>query len=93
MPNIKSAKKRLLQNERSRKINSSYKSRTRTTRRKFLAALEEKNVEQAKATYAEFCSAVDKAAKRGVIKKNTAIRSKRRGAEKVRALEQGDSAA
>ena len=89
MPNIKSAKKRLLQNERSRKINSSYKSRARTTRRKFLAALEEKNVEAAKTAYAEFCSALDKSAKHGVIKKNTAIRSKRRGAEKVRALEQG----
>ncbi len=89
MPNIKSAKKRLLQNERSRKINSAYKSRARTTRRKFLAALEEKNVEDVKKAYAEFCSALDKSAKHGVIKKNTAIRSKRRGAEKVRTLEQG----
>ena len=91
MPNIKSAKKRLLQNERSRKINSSYKSRIRTTRRKFLATLESKDVEAAKTDYAAFCSALDKAVKRNVIKKNTAIRSKRRGAEKVRALESGAS--
>lgn len=92
MPNIKSAKKRLIQNERSRKINSAYKSRVRTSRRKFLAAIEEKNVETAQTTYADFCSALDKAAKRGVIKKNTAIRSKRRGAEKVRSLEQPQEA-
>lgn len=88
MPNIKSAKKRLVQNERSRKINSAYKSRVRTSRRKFLAAVEEKNLESAKSSYADFCSALDKAAKKDVIKKNTAIRSKRRGAEKLRELEQ-----
>jgi small subunit ribosomal protein S20 len=88
MPNIKSAKKRLVQNERARKINSVYKSRCRTSRRKFLAAVEAKNSEEAKTAYAGFCSALDKAAKRGVIKKNTAIRSKRRGAEKLRSLEQ-----
>lgn len=86
MPNIKSAKKRLLQNERSRKINASYKTRTRTTRRKFLLAMENKEVEAAKTAYAEFCSALDKAAKKNVIKKNTAIRSKRRAAEKLRTL-------
>jgi len=87
MPNIKSAKKRLLQNERSRKINSSYKSRIRTTRRKFLAAVEAADVAAAKPAYAEFCSALDKAVKRNVIKKNTSTRSKHRGAEKLRALE------
>ena len=86
MPNIKSAKKRLLQNERSRKINASYKSRTRTTRRKFLEAVENKDAETAKTAYADFCSALDKAAKKNVIKKNTAIRSKRRAAEKLRAI-------
>lgn len=87
MPNIKSAKKRLLQNERSRKQNSAYKSRMRTARRKFLAAVEAGEQETAKTTYADYCSALDKAAKRNVIKKNTAIRSKRRGAEKLRSLE------
>ncbi|MCC5847547.1 MAG: 30S ribosomal protein S20 [Verrucomicrobia bacterium] len=85
MPNIKSAKKRLVQNERSRKVNSTYKTRVRSTRRKFLLAVEEKNVDLMKSTYADFCSALDKAAKKNVIKKNTAIRSKHRGAEKIRA--------
>ncbi len=89
MPNIKSAKKRLVQNERSRKINSTYKSRVRSTRRKFLLAVEENNADLMKSTYAEFCSALDKAAKKGVIKKNTAIRSKHRGAEKIRAVTEG----
>ncbi len=87
MPQIKSAKKRLLQNERSAKRNSAAKSRIRSSRKKFLAAVEAKDLDQAKVSYATFCSTLDKAAKTGVIKKNTAIRNKTRGAEKLRGLE------
>lgn len=87
MPQIKSAKKRLKQNEIAEKRNSAYKSRMRTCRRSFHAALETGDLEQVKETYAAYCSSLDKAVKKNIIKRNTSTRSKRRGAEKVRALE------
>jgi small subunit ribosomal protein S20 len=87
MPNVKSAKKRLKQSEAAAKRNSALKSRMRSSRRAFLAAIEAGELEPAKEAYAAFCSALDKAVKRNVIKRNTSTRSKRRGAEKLRALE------
>jgi len=90
MPNVKSAKKRLRQNEVARRRNSAYKSRMRTTRRAFNEAVESGDVEKANAAYAEYCSALDKAAKKHIIKRNTSTRSKRRGAAKLRELEAGE---
>jgi len=87
MPNIKSAKKRLKQNEVQHKRNSAYKSRIRSSRRVFREAVEAGELEPAKEAYATFCSALDKAVKHNVIKRNTSTRSKRRGAEALRALE------
>ncbi|MEX2606001.1 MAG: 30S ribosomal protein S20 [Kiritimatiellia bacterium] len=87
MPQIKSAKKRLKQNEAAQKRNSAKKSRMRTTRRKFHEAVEAGESDTAKTAYAEFCSALDKAVKHKIIKRNTAVRSKQRGAEKLRAME------
>ncbi|MGA0369089.1 MAG: 30S ribosomal protein S20 [Kiritimatiellia bacterium] len=86
MPQIKSAKKRLKQSQIAEKRNSAYKSRMRTSRRSFNEALESGDVEKAKETYAAYCSALDKALKHNIIKRNTSTRSKRRGAEKLRAL-------
>jgi len=86
MPQIKSAKKRLKQNEVAQKRNSAKKSRMRSSRRNFNEALESGDAEAAKTAYAAYCSALDKAVKTNVIKRNTAVRSKRRGAEKLRAL-------
>lgn len=86
MPNIKSAKKRLRQNEVRQAENLVTKGRMRSARRKFLDSIESGDAEAAKASYALFCSTLDKAAKKGVIKKNTAIRSKTRGAAKLRSL-------
>lgn len=86
MPNIKSAKKRLRQNEVRAAENQVVKSRVRSARRKFLEAAEAGNADEAKESYAAFCSALDKAAKKGVIKKNTAVRSKSRGAARLRAI-------
>jgi small subunit ribosomal protein S20 len=87
MPNVKSAKKRLKQNEVAQKRNSALKSRMRSSRKAYLACLEAGDVEAAKVAYATYCSALDKAVKRNVIKRNTSSRSKRRGADKLRALE------
>lgn len=87
MPQVKSAKKRLKQNEAAAKRNSAYKSRMRSSKRAFQAAVEAGDKEKAAETYAAYCSALDKAVKRNVIKRNTASRSKRRGAEKLRSLD------
>jgi small subunit ribosomal protein S20 len=87
MPQVKSAKKRLKQNEAAAKRNSAYKSRMRSTRKSFFAAVEAGEKEQATEAYAAYCSALDKAVKRNVIKRNTATRSKKRGAESLRSLE------
>jgi small subunit ribosomal protein S20 len=92
MPQIKSAKKRLKQNEAAQKRNSAKKSRMRTTRRKFHEAVEAGELEAATAAYAEFCSALDKAVKHKIIKRNTSIRSKQRGAEKLRGMGAAETA-
>lgn len=86
MPNIKSAKKRLRLSERQREINRPLRTRIRTTRRAFLESIDAADREQSAERFRQFCSSLDKAAKRGVIKKNTAIRHKTRAAARLRAL-------
>lgn len=83
MPNIKSAKKRLRQNETNRVENLEVKTRMKTFRRQFLESLESAN--DSAGAYSKYCSALDKAVKKGVIKKNTAVRNKSRAAAKLRA--------
>lgn len=87
MPNVKSAKKRLKQSQAAEQRNSGYKSRMRSARRAFHDAVEAGEPESAKETYAAYCSALDKAVKKKIIKRNTATRGKKRGADKLRALE------
>jgi len=87
MPQIKSAKKRLKQSEIAEKRNSAYKSRMRSSRRRFNEAIESGDLEKVKEAYAAYCSALDKAVKKKIIKRNTSTRSKKRGADKIRALE------
>ena len=84
MPNIKSAKKRLRQNESQRMENLEVKTRMKTFRRQFLESLEAKDNDSSGA-YSKYCSSLDKAVKKGVIKKNTAVRNKTRAAAKLRA--------
>lgn len=86
MPNLKSAKKRMRVSERQRKENYAVRSRVRRYRRRFLAALEGSDSAALKTAYSDFCSILDKAAKRNVLKKNTAMRYKSRAANKVRAV-------
>ncbi|NQU39129.1 MAG: 30S ribosomal protein S20 [Lentisphaerae bacterium] len=83
MPNIKSAKKRLLTSEKSRQGNKSVKSRITTTRRKFISAVAGDDKTAADAAFGTFCSALDKGVKRGAIKKNNANRRKSRAAARL----------
>ena len=55
-------------------------------RKKFLDTLEEKDQKACGEAFSAYCSVLDKAAKKGVIKKNTAIRRKSRAAGHLAAL-------
>jgi small subunit ribosomal protein S20 len=86
MPNIKSAKKRLLTSEKARQSNVVFRTRVKTYRRKFMEAIAAKDQDVSSAIYKEYCSVLDKAVKKGVIKKNTAIRRKRRASKRVKEI-------
>jgi len=87
MPNIKSAKKRMRSSERQRVGNQVVKSKVNTARRKTREAVAAGSAEPASEAVRTYSSALDKAVKRGVIKKNTAIRRKKRAVEALRKLE------
>lgn len=80
MPHSVSAMKRVRQNAKARFRNQSEKAKIATIRRKLFAAFTAKDAESARKLYPEYCSVLDKAAKRGIIAKNTAVRRKRRSA-------------
>ena len=87
MANIKSAQKRMRSSESRRIGNLAVKTRVKSAKRKAQAALTGGVAETAGTAVREYSSILDKAAKRGVIKKNTAIRRKKRATEALRKLE------
>ena len=74
MANIKSAKKRILVNEKKAAQNQMIKSAVKTEVKKVRAAIEAGNKEEAAKALLSATSAIDKAESKGVIKKNTASR-------------------
>ena len=76
MANIKSAKKRILVNDKKNLRNRSIKSALKTTVKKFNAAVAEGNKELAASMLPSVISAVDKAAAKGIMHKNAANRKK-----------------
>ena len=86
MANSKSAKKRVLINEKNRERNQAVKSRVKTMVKKVLTAVETGEVEASKAALVVAYKELDKAVTKGVMKKNTASRKKSRLALKVKAL-------
>ena len=76
MPNIKSAIKRTRIIEKKTLRNNMIKSEYRTAIKKFEAAIEAGNTEQAQKLYSEATKQVDMACSKGVIVKNTAARKK-----------------
>ncbi len=76
MANIKSAKKRILVNNKKNLRNRSIKSALKTVLKKFNTAVEEGNKELAASMLPTVISAVDKAAAKGVMHKNAANRKK-----------------
>lgn len=87
MPNLKSAKKRMRQNTVRRDRNMQVRTRIKNARLKMLAALEAKDAEAGQIALRSYSSVLDKAAKVGVIKKNTAVRRKTNAANGLRKIE------
>ncbi|NCC51457.1 MAG: 30S ribosomal protein S20 [Spartobacteria bacterium] len=86
MPNIKSAKKRLITSEKARVRNVAERTRIKKVRKAFIDVAGTNDKEVTDKTYRTYCSVLDKAVKHGVIKKNTASRRKARAANKLRAM-------
>lgn len=76
MANIKQQKKRVLTNEGRRQRNMAVRSRMKTFFKRVMVALEEKNAEAVKEVLPQALSEIDRAAKKGVIHKNSAARKK-----------------
>ena len=76
MPNIKSAKKRVKVIETKTLQNKMFKSQMRTIIKKYNAAVESGNKEEAAAAYKLAVKKIDQAAARGIIHTNKAARHK-----------------
>ena len=76
MPNIKSAKKRVLVEKRNTLRNKSAKSEIKTVIKKFNAAVTEGRKEDAEKLYKDVTSVLDSAVLKGIIHKNYAARQK-----------------
>ncbi len=86
MPNIKSAKKRVLVTESKTMQNKSFKTSYKTATKKFENACAAGNKEDAEAAYKAAIKKVDTAVTRGIIHKNTAARKKSRYTKMLAAM-------
>ena len=78
MPNIKSAKKRVIVAELNRERNASNKSEVKTQLKKLEAAIASGNKDTAKAELTASVSLLDKGVGKGIFHKNAAARKKSR---------------
>lgn len=76
MPNIKSAKKRVLVIQKKTLINQMHKTALKTAIKKFDTAVENKNATEAKTLFNEATRKLDQAVKQGILHKNNAARKK-----------------
>ena len=76
MPNIKSAKKRVLLSRAANESNKQEKSALKSTIKKFEAAVAGGDKEQASSAYTAAVKSIDKAVTKGILHKNTAARKK-----------------
>jgi len=86
LPNKKSAYKHLRADPKKRLRNRMIKSATRTAIKKAEQAIASGDLEAAMTAFREAVSKLDRAAKKGVIKKGTADRKKSRLARKLNKL-------
>lgn len=93
MPNIKSAMKRVRTSLKARARNKAVKTEISWVRRRLFETVDGKDANAARQAFQIYCSVLDKAAKHGIVKKNTAIRRKRRAAAKLTTLTPAQPAA
>ena len=86
MPNLKSAKKRMRQNEVRHDRNQQVRTRLKNARRIMMDTLESKDAAAGDAALRDYSSVLDKAVKGGIIKKNTAIRRKTNATNNLRKI-------
>ena len=86
MPNLKSAKKRMRQNVVRHGRNQQVRTRLKNARRVMMESLESGDHATGETALRTYSSVLDKAAKAGVIKKNTAIRRKTNAANNLRKI-------
>ncbi len=87
MANIKSAKKRMLQNEKRRIHNRNYRNRVRTLVKKARAAIESDDATTAAEATRTAIRDLDMAASRGTLHKRNAARRKSRLMKQLQALQ------
>ncbi len=86
MPNIQSAFKRMKTSAANRARNREAKAAISTIRAQLFNAIAAGDKAKSKDAFREYCSALDKAAKRGILKANTVNRSKSRAAARLAAV-------
>jgi len=86
VPNIKSAKKRVVISEKARQHNVAARSKMRTLVKNVLKAVMAGNKDEAKAAFALAEPVLDRAAGKGLIHKNKAARHKSKLAAKIKAM-------
>lgn len=83
MPNHKSAKKRVRQNEKRRQNNRSHRTHLRTSIKKLGEALTSGNAKEISTALPETISTIDKAVQKGVLHRKAAARHKSRLTNRV----------
>jgi len=86
MPKIKSAIKRVKTSNKSHLRNISYKSKIKSSIKKYNLALSEKNNEEASKYFKDSVSILDKSVNKGILPKNSASRQKSILTKKLNAL-------
>ena len=86
LANTAQARKRVRQSEKARTRNAAQKSNFRTSIKKVLKSLSDKNKDQSNANFKEAMSVMDKLVTKGLIHKNKAARQKSRLNKKIQEL-------
>ena len=86
MPNIKSAKKRVLVSAKKNLVNKNNKSEVKTAIKKLNAIIDSGNYEEAVKLFPETASLIDASVSKGVYHKNTAANKKSGLAKRINAL-------
>ena len=86
MPNIKSAKKRVIVTKTRTLQNKIFKTQLKTEVKKYEAAVQAGDLALAQATYKAATKKIDQAAARGIIHKNAAARKKSQFTKKLNSM-------